>query len=220
MPCTPVLHVQNGDDIPVGKIICLARTYARHAMEMGSQPASDLVMFLKPASAVIHDGGTIRIPHAADEVHHEVEMAVVIGRRGCHIAAGNAARHIYGYAVAVDVTARDLQHEAKQQGLPWTAAKGYDTFCPISSVVPASRIAHPDALELSLSVNGTLRQTSTTARLIHPVEDILAQLSDIMTLCPGDLILTGTPEGVGPLHPGDVVEARLDDCCHLRVSVE
>ncbi len=220
MPCTPVLHVQGGDDIPLGKIICLARTYARHAMEMGSQPASDMVMFLKPASAVIHDGGTIQIPHAADEVHHEVEMAVVIGRQGGHVAAGDAARHVHGYAVAVDVTARDLQHEAKQQGLPWTAAKGYDTFCPISSVVPVSRIAHPDALELSLSVNGTLRQSSTTANLLYPVEDIVATVSEIMTLCPGDIILTGTPEGVGPLHPGDVVEARLDGCCHLRVNVE
>ena len=146
-------------------------------------------------------------------------MAVVIGREGSHIPASSAVSHIYGYAVAVDVTARDVQYEAKQQGLPWTTAKGYDTFCPLSSVAPASQIEDPHALALSLSVNGDQRQASTTARLLYSVHEIIAAVSRVMTLCPGDVILTGTPEGIGPLQRGDVVEAHLDAYCHLTVSV-
>lgn len=219
MPCTPLLQVQDGDDLPIGKIVCLARTYRRHAEEMGSPVADDIVMFLKPASAVIHDGQAICIPEEVGEVHHEVEMAVVIGRQGSHIAAGEAASHVYGYAVAIDVTARDVQRAAKQQGLPWTTAKGYDMFCPISTVAPASRVLRPRDLELSLAVNGAVRQSATTAHLLYPVEDIIAAVSRVMTLCRGDVILTGTPEGVGPLQCGDVVEAHLGTCCHLTVTV-
>lgn len=220
MPCSPLLQMQDGsEDISVGKIICLARTYRRHAEEMDSQVSDSLVMFLKPASAVIHDGGTIRIPAASQEVHHEVEMVMVIGLGGSCISAGDAARHICGYAVAVDVTARDVQREAKRQGLPWTTAKGYDTFCPVSTVVPASRVPDPHALELTLSVNGDRRQSSTTAGLVYTVEEIVAAASEVMTLCAGDLILTGTPAGVGRLQHGDVVEAQLGDHCHLSVTV-
>ncbi len=220
MPCRPLLKVQDSsEDIPVGKIICLARTYARHAEEMDSQVSDSPVMFLKPASAVIHDGGTVHIPAASQEVHHEVELAIVIGRQGGAIAPGAASSHVYGYAVAVDVTARDVQRDAKQQGLPWTAAKGYDTFCPVSTVAPASRVPDPHDLELSLSVNGDRRQCSSTTRLVYPIDDIVASVSQVMTLCRGDLILTGTPAGVGRLHRGDVVKARLDDCCQLTVSV-
>ena len=220
MPCKPVLQVQNGGDMPIGKIICLARTYRRHAEEMGSPVADDIVMFLKPSSAVIHDGQSIRIPEQVGEVHHEVEMAMVIGREGSHIPASRAASHVYGYAVAVDVTARDVQREAKQQGLPWTTAKGYDTFCPLSSVAPVSQIEDPYALELSLLVNGDQRQSSTTSRLLCSVDEIIAAVSRVMMLCRGDVILTGTPEGVGPLHRGDIVEAHLDAYCHLTISVE
>ncbi len=214
-----MLQVQDADDIQAGKIICLARTYRRHAEEMNSQMSDDLVLFLKPASAVIHDGASIHMPDRSNEVHHEVEMAVVIGQPGSHIAADDAPSHVYGYAVAVDVTARDVQREAKRQGLPWTTAKGYDTFCPVSTVVPASRVPDPHALELELTVNGDLRQASTTANLVYPVQEIVATASQVMTLCRGDLILTGTPAGVGRLHRGDVVKARLDDCCQLTVSV-
>jgi len=220
MTCAPRLNVDGGQSMPVGKIICLARTYRKHAAEMDSPVADDIVMFLKPASAVIHDGQAIRIPPGSAEVHHEVEMAVVIGQPGSHIPAAEAASHIHGYAVALDVTARDLQREAKQQGHPWATAKGYDTFCPISTVVPAAAIPDPHALDLSLAVNGERRQSSTTAMLLYTVDDIVAAVSAVMTLCPGDLLLTGTPEGVGPLHRGDSVEARLDDYCHLTVSVE
>ncbi|MFO8133767.1 MAG: fumarylacetoacetate hydrolase family protein [Thermoplasmatota archaeon] len=220
MPCAPRLNVDGHQNISVGKIICLARTYRGHAEEMGSMPADDIIMFLKPASAVIHDGQAIRTPQGSTEVHHEVEMAVVIGHQGSHIPAAEAASHIHGYAVALDITARDIQREAKQHGHPWAMAKGYDTFCPISRVTPAARVSDPHALDLSLSVNGEQRQSSTTGMLLYTVEDIVAAVSEVMTLCPGDLILTGTPEGVGPLHRGDIVEAHLGDCCHLKVTVK
>lgn len=220
MSCRPTLQVQDGTDIPAGKIVCLARTYRRHAEEMGSPVSDEVVMFLKPASAIIHDGQSICIPEQAGEIHHEVEMAVVIGKQGSRIPAGCASAHVYGYAVAVDITARDLQRDAKQRGLPWTIAKGYDTFCPVSTVTPASKVLDPHHLELGLWVNSELRQQSTTVNLIYPISEIIAQVSDIMTLCRGDVILTGTPQGVGQLEPGDVVEARLDDRCCLTVQVQ
>ena len=220
MKCQPVLHVQDDDDIPIGKIVCLARTYKLHAEEMGHTIATDMAMFLKPASTIIQEGQCIFIPEKVGEVHHEVEMAVIIGRPGSHIPVLGAASHIYGYTVAIDVTARDIQRDAKRDGLPWTTSKGYDTFCPIGTVIPASRIPNPHALELSLFVNGELRQASSTANLRYTVEEIISTVSEIMTLCRGDIILTGTPEGVGPLQRGDIVEAQLDANSHLTVSVE
>ena len=206
-------------DIKVGKIVCLARTYKKHAEEMNSDIAKDPIVFLKPASSVIFDGDSITIPKISNCLHHEVELGIVIGKKCKNVSQKDALDYVLGYLVALDVTARDIQSEAKKKGWPWDIAKGFDTFAPISDVVLKEEVPDPNNLDISLKVNGELRQSSNTNNMIYSVERIIEFISEIMTLDAGDLIMTGTPEGVGEIVPGDIIEAELGEICSLNVNV-
>lgn len=214
------LQVKDSDErVAVGKIVGVGRNYAAHAREMGAAPAGEPVLFLKPASSVIGDGEVIIIPQGAGAVHHEVELGVVIGARCRRVAAEDALAQVFGYAVLIDVTARDLQAAAREKGLPWTLAKGLDTFCPISAVMPAARAPDPANLTLRLTVNDVLRQESRTADMLWSVPALIEFISARITLERGDVIATGTPAGVGPLVPGDLVEAVIEGVGALRCPV-
>lgn len=196
--------------------------YAAHRAEMGRAPAGPggLGFFLKPATALLPGGGDIVLPRGIGRVDHEVELAVVVGRRARRVAPERALAHVLGYAVLLDVTARDLQERARRAGLPWAEAKGFDTFAPVSEVAPAAEVGDPHRLELALRVNGEERQRGSTAQMLVRVPEFLARLSRAMTLEGGDVVATGTPTGVGPLVPGDALEAEAERVGRLvcRVS--
>jgi len=206
--------------VQIGKIICLARSYKKHAQEMKSEITEDPIFFLKPTSAVIFDGGSIIVPKMSNCLHHEVELGVVIGKKGKNVSQKEALNYVLGYLVALDITARDIQSEAKKKGFPWDIAKGFDTFAPISHVVLKEKVANPNNLDISLKVNKKIKQNSNTSNMIYSVERIIEFISQIMTLEEGDLILTGTPEGVGEIVNGDILEAQLDKICSLKVNVK
>ncbi|HMA83112.1 MAG TPA: fumarylacetoacetate hydrolase family protein [Candidatus Thermoplasmatota archaeon] len=205
--------------LSVGKIICLARTYKKHAEEMKTTPPPNPVLFLKPASSIIFSGGTIQYPVQSHCVHHEVEVGVVIDKQAKNILKEDALTVVCGYVVGLDITARDIQAEAKKNGWPWSIAKGFDTFAPISDVVSCNDVNDPNALEFRLSVNSTVRQQGNTRDLVWNIETLVSHISKIMTLEPGDLILTGTPEGVSEIKRGDQITAELDIFSSLSVTV-
>lgn len=178
------------------------------------------LLFLKPASSVIFNGESIVIPKMSNCLHHEVELGVVIGKKCKNISQKKALDYVLGYLLALDITARDIQSEAKKNGWPWSVAKGFDTFAPISEVVLKENVSNPNNLDLSLNINGEVRQSSNTRNIIYSVERIIKFISEVMTLERGDLILTGTPEGVGEIVKGDIIEAKLGDICSLKVNVE
>ncbi|MEX0600329.1 MAG: fumarylacetoacetate hydrolase family protein [Rhodothermales bacterium] len=202
-----------------GKLICIGRNYARHASEMQSDVPEEPVIFLKPPSALVGQGGKVVLPSASQDVHHELELVVAIGRGGKNIPVDEALNHVDGYGIGLDMTARDIQAEAKRQGLPWTVAKGFDTFAPLGALVSAHEVGDPQQLTLELYVNGSLRQRAHTAEMIFPVADLIAYSSTIFTLMPGDLIFTGTPEGVAAVEEGDRLEARGEGFPDLRIKV-
>jgi 2-keto-4-pentenoate hydratase/2-oxohepta-3-ene-1,7-dioic acid hydratase in catechol pathway len=200
--------------------MCLARTYQEHAQEMHASVSEDPVLFLKPDTAVIFSHDTILIPKMSQCLHHEVELGIVIGKKGKHISEENAMEYVLGYLVGLDITARDLQSIAKKNGWPWGIPKGFDTFAPLSDVVLKEKVPNPQNLELELKVNGVVKQKATPGQMIFSLEHIIAFLSDVMTLEPGDLILTGTPAGVGEINKGDLLEARFGTVCSLTVDVK
>ena len=199
----------SNEPIVVGKILCIGRNYVAHAKEMKSGVDESPVFFLKPSTALIPDGGTIFIPSISTDVHHEVELTVLIGKNGKNIPKANALSHVAGYGVGLDMTLRDVQAKAKEKGLPWTLAKGFDTSAAISRFVPASEVPNPQAVEVELKVNGAVRQTGKTELQIFPVEHFIWYVSQFITLERGDLIYTGTPEGVAQVKSGDTLEALL-----------
>jgi len=212
-------RLTDGREYPIGKILCIGRNYAEHIRELGNEAPDAPVIFMKPASSVIGNGGTIVIPSYSHDCHHEAELALLIGREGKDIPQENALEHVAGYGVAIDLTLRDVQAEQKKKGLPWEIAKGFDTACPLSVFVPAGSVGDPQDLRIRLSVNGTPRQDGSTDMMIHTVAAIISHMSVIFTLEPGDVILTGTPAGVGPLRSGDDVVAEISRVGSLRVSV-
>lgn len=205
--------------LPVGKVICLARTYKKHAEEMKSPPPPNPVLFLKPASSIIFSGDTIQYPVQSNCVHHEVEVGIVIGKKAKSISIEDSLTVVCGYVVGLDITARDIQSEAKKNGWPWSIAKGFDTFAPISDVVSCKDVKDPNNFSFRLSVNSTVRQQGNTRDLIWDIETLISYISKIMTLQPGDLILTGTPEGVSEIKRGDQITAELDGFISLSVNV-
>lgn len=204
----------------IGKIICLARTYKKHAQEMNSKVTEEPLLFLKPASSVIFNHETIIIPSISKCLHHEVELGIIIGKNGKKISEEKAMLNVLGYLVGLDITARDIQTIAKKNGWPWTIAKGFDTFAPLSDVVLKEKVLNPQNLEITLRINGVIKQKANTNQLIYTIAQIISYISKIMTLERGDLILTGTPEGVGEIKDGDILEAELDSLCSLIVNVK
>jgi uncharacterized protein (TIGR00369 family) len=209
-----------GERLRVGKILAVGRNYAEHNVEMGGTAATPPVLFLKPPSALVQDGGSVVLPVGMGQVHHEVELVVVIGRRGRAIPESEAMDHILGYAVGLDLTLRDLQNEAKKKGDPWDLAKGFDGSAPVSHVVLRDAAGDPGDLALTLDVNGTRRQSGTTKQMQHKIPALVALASRFITLDRGDLLFTGTPSGVGPIVAGDRLEARLGDLVQMAVTVE
>jgi len=207
------------DRIRVGKIVCVARNYAEHARELGNPVPDRAVLFIKPASSILPDGGTVIIPPYASTCHHEIELAALIGRPAKAVPVEAALAHVAGYGVALDMTLRDVQADLKAKGLPWEIAKAFDTACPLSSFVPAGSVTNPQQLHLQLTVNGALRQDGSSADMLRPVAHLLSEASRYFTLETGDILLTGTPAGVGPLVNGDRVEAVIDGVGTLTVEV-
>ena len=217
---TNYIFQKNDKQVSIGKIICLARTYRKHAQEMNAKTPDEPLLFLKPESSVIFNNESIIIPKMSKCLHHEVELGVVIGKDGKNITQDNAMDHVLGYLVGLDITARDIQSVAKKNGWPWSIAKGFDTFTPISDIVLKKEVPNPHNLDLTLKVNRELKQQSNTRYMIFSIERIIEFISKIMTLKRGDLILTGTPEGVGEITEGDIIEANLGDICLLKVDVK
>ena len=193
----------------VGKILCLGRNYADHAGEMKSDVPAVPILFLKPSTAINRDGGDIVCPHISHELHHEVELVFAIGKNGKFIPAAKAGEHIFGYGIGLDMTLRDIQGEAKSQGLPWTVAKGFDTSAPVSDIIPKEQLPDARTLTVRCSVNGKVRQESSTSMMIFSPEKIVEYASSIFTLEEGDLFFTGTPKGVGAVATGDRIDAEL-----------
>lgn len=218
-PRQPSVLVQgDGLRFPVRRIFCVGRNYADHVREMGNDPKSEPpIFFTKPADAVVESGASIVYPQATANLHHEVELVVAVGKGGANIAEGAALAHVWGYAVGVDLTRRDLQAEAKKAGAPWDAAKGFDNSAPIGAITRTPGALAP--ARIALSVNGAIKQDASTGDMIWTVPEIVAALSRVWVLAPGDLIFTGTPSGVGPLQRGDHVRAEIDGLEALSFTI-
>ncbi len=201
----------DGTRVPIHTIFCIGRNYAAHAGELDNPVPEVPVVFIKPDTTLVQSGGEVLLPQASQNVQHEVEMVVLLGSGGKHIDSRDALRHVAGYGVGIDVTARDIQNEAKKFAYPWAVGKGFDSFAPISKFLPAERIADPRGLQLSLTVNGDPRQEGNTEDMKFGVAELIAHLSKIFTLRCGDLIFTGTPAGVQRFEAGDRLDARLSD---------
>ncbi len=204
----------------VGKIVCVGRNYAEHINEMDSKQTEDPVLFLKPSTAIIHEGTAIKLPDYSKEVHHEVEMVLLVSRIAKSVPKQDWKSYIGGVGIALDLTLRDLQREAKERGLPWSISKGFDGSCPISDFIALNKVEDIRNLNLELQVNGQIRQTASTSEMIFKVDELVSFISGIYTLEPGDLILTGTPAGVSKLNHGDSLHANLVGVIGVSFTVE
>ncbi|MEP7205939.1 MAG: fumarylacetoacetate hydrolase family protein [Casimicrobiaceae bacterium] len=216
----PSLPVVGSDQrFPVGRIYCVGRNYADHAREMGHDPDREPpFFFMKAPNSIVENNSTIAFPVKSKDVHHEIELVVAIGRGGRNISPDQALEHVWGYAVGIDMTRRDLQGEAKKMGRPWEMGKSFDQSAPCSALRPASEIGHPAKGGITLKVNGKVRQEGDLVQQIWSVQEQIAYLSDLLTLQPGDLIFTGTPAGVGPVQPGDKLEGHVDGVGDVTVT--
>lgn len=205
---------------PVRRIFCVGRNYAEHALEMGGDPDREPPFFFtKPADAVVENGAAIPYPPLTADLHHEIELVVAIGKGGADIDAADALGHVFGYAVGLDMTRRDLQAQAKKAGRPWDWAKAFDRSAPIAPIRRVEEVGHPGAARIWLSVDGEIRQDSDIARMIWPVADVIAIASRSVALEPGDLIMTGTPEGVGPVRAGQAMRGGIDGLGEIDIAI-
>jgi fumarylpyruvate hydrolase len=205
---------------PVNRIYCVGRNYAAHVREMGFDPNHEAPFFFqKPANAVVGSGSDIPFPMNAENLHHEIELVVAIGKDGRNIKVENALDHVWGYGVGVDLTRRDRQLEARDKGRPWDLGKAFDRSAPLGELTPASVSGHIDTGRIWLRVNGEIRQDADLKQLIWSAPEVIATLSESFELLPGDLIFTGTPEGVGPLRAGDRVEGGIDGLPTLNFRI-
>jgi fumarylpyruvate hydrolase len=217
-PSVPVIG-QKGR-FPVRRIYCVGRNYAAHAREMGKDPEKEPpFFFLKPADAIVPEGGNVHYPPGTQNLHHEIELVVALHRGGSSIPAARALDHVYGYAVGLDMTRRDLQMQARDMGRPWDFGKAFDESAPITAIYPVSSHGHHSAGAITLKVNGELRQSGDLGDMIWNVPDTIAFLSNYYTLKPGDLIFTGTPAGVGAVKQGDVLVGAVEGLAELKVTI-
>jgi fumarylpyruvate hydrolase len=219
----PVKGGLAGDEFPVHRIYCVGRNYVEHAIEMGHTGREAPFFFMKPADAALPAAeghvAKMRYPSLTKSLHHEVELVVAIGMGGRDIPAATAMDHVWGYAVGLDMTRRDLQNDMKKQGRPWCIGKGFDEAAPIGPIVPVGQTQVGADTRIELKVNGEVRQTSTIGKLIWSIPEIIEQLSQAWELAPGDLIFTGTPEGVAAVVAGDTLSARIDGIGTLDVKI-
>ena len=220
-PARASVAVEGADDrFPVRRIFCVGRNYADHVREMGGDPKSDPpVFFTKPADSIVASGSTIAYAPRTANLHHEVELVVALKSGGSDIAQEHALSHVFGYAVGNDLTRRDLQHQLREKGLPWDMSKAFDASAQISAILPAERFGAVAEQPIWLEVNGQKRQHSQLSRMIWSVPEIIGILSSYVTLAAGDLIYTGTPDGVGPLERGDAVRAGIDGLPPLEFRI-
>jgi len=205
---------------PIRRVFCVGRNYAAHAREMGKDPDREPPFFFtKPADAVVAAEGTVPYPPLTENLHHEIELVVAIGKAGANVSPAQALDLVWGYGVGVDLTRRDLQDVAKKMSRPWDWSKSFDASGPCGPLQPASAIGHPSQGAIWLKVNGEMRQQGDLSELIWPVADVIAYISEAMTLQPGDLIFTGTPAGVGALNPGDAVTAGIAGVGEIAFSI-
>ncbi len=212
--------VAGGGRFPVRRIFCVGRNYAEHTREMGGDPdREEPFFFTKPADAVLTGDADMPYPPMTGALHHEMELVVAIGAGGAEIAEQAALGHVWGYAAGLDMTRRDLQGEAKKAGRPWDMGKGFDHAAPIGEIAPAARIGHPARGRIALTVNGAVRQGSDLSRMIWSVPEVIAYLSRYVALAPGDLIFTGTPEGVAAVGRGDVLSGEIEGVGRVRTRI-
>lgn len=215
--------VGHSERFPVHRIYCVGRNYAEHAKEMGFTGREAPFFFMKPADAVLcaDEGAALSMPYPSltSNLHHEIELVVAIGKGGKHIPAAQAMEHIWGYAVGLDMTRRDLQNDMKKQGRPWCIGKAFEASAPISAITPAAQSGDVQNAEIWLQVNGQDRQRSNVNQLIWNIAETIEHLSNAWELQPGDLIMTGTPEGVGAVQTGDVLEGGISGLGTLRVNI-
>ena len=219
-PHAPVsIPIARGGLFAVRRVYCVGRNYSEHVREMGNDERQAPFFFAKPADAVVVGGANIPYPPQTADFHHEIELVVAIGKDGSDIAVSDALDHVYGYAAGLDMTRRDLQAVAKKAGRPWDMAKGFDFSAPIGTIEPASAIGHPDKGAIRFSVNGTVRQTGDLNEQIWIVAESIAYLSQFVTLKAGDLIMTGTPAGVGAVVAGDVLEGSIEGVGFVKTTI-
>ena len=218
-PAAPVAIPVEGETgvFPVRRVLCVGRNYAAHRREMGGDDRAPPFFFATPAAALVTPGGTVTYPPVTTNLHHEIELVVALKAGGANVPAEKALDLVYGYAVGVDLTRRDLQNAAKDKGQPWEAGKAFDASGPISAIRKWS--GAPPQGRIAISVNGAVKQQAVVADMIWNVAEIIAEASKLWTLAPGDLIFTGTPEGVGPLVRGDKVEGEVEGVGQLSFEV-
>jgi len=216
----PTQPLEGSDQrFPVRRIYCIGRNYGKHVKEMGGDPKEQPpVFFMKPGDAAVADGGVIPYPPGTSNLHHEVELVVALKTGGKNVAPDKALDLVFGYAVGIDLTRRDLQNHAKDKGQPWDSGKGFDASAPLGPIRPAEKCGGFDG-RITLSVNGETKQDGVLSDMIWGVPEIISAVSRLWTLQPGDLIFTGTPDGVGPLKPGDVVSGEIDGFGAIRFTV-
>jgi fumarylpyruvate hydrolase len=203
---------------PVRRIYCVGRNYAAHTREMGGDPTrEDPFFFAKPADAIVANGATLPYPPATRNLHHEIELVVALKGGGANVPADKVMDLVYGYAVGLDMTRRDLQNAAKAGGKPWDMGKGFDRSAPVTAIRPAARIGHPSKGAIWVKVNGVVKQSGDLADMIWSVPETLSYLSGLVELAPGDMIFTGTPDGVGPVVAGDTLEGHVDGIGDLNI---
>lgn len=214
-------HSLNGEalDLPLGKVVCVGRNYAEHARELNNPVPTSPILFIKPATAVVPFAGEICIPKGQGECHHELEMSVLIGKPLQAAGAAQARDAILGFGLGLDLTLRDLQSRLKEKSHPWEIAKSFDGACPLSGFITPAQLTDPQHTDLSLTVNGSLRQQGNTTDMITPLYALIAYMSQHFTLLPGDVVLTGTPAGVAALQAGDQLMAVLGEGlrCEARI---
>ena len=216
-PALPI--VGSADTFPVRRIFCVGRNYVEHQKEMGGDGREQPFFFMKSEFALVQSGGEVHYPAKTANYHYETEMVVAIATGGRRIAAQDASAHIFGYAVGLDMTRRDLQQIGKDKGRPWDFGKNFDEAAPCAALTPAAKIGHPSKGTLWLTVNGKERQKADLSEMIWSVPEQIEYLSQYYTLEPGDIIMSGTPAGVGPLLPGDALLAHIDGLTDLRVRI-
>jgi len=222
-PAPITIPVAGGGRFPVRRIYCVGRNYEEHAKEMGFTGREPPFFFMKPADAIVNvaEGtiGEIPYPAGTSNLHYEIELVAAIGIGGANIKAADAMKHVWGYAVGLDMTRRDLQGVAKKEGRPWEIGKGFDQSAPIGPIVPAAAAGNPGNAAITLAVNGQMKQSSSTSKLIWSIAESIEHLTTYWRLEPGDLIFTGTPEGVGAVVSGDLMEGAVAGVGSLKVKV-
>jgi len=210
---------KNGTTLNVGTIFGIGKNYAKHAQEMGGKVPDEPIIFIKPATSYVPNNSKITLPRYSQNIHYEVELVVIIGKDGKNINKKDAHKYIAGYAIGVDLTLRDIQAKAKEQGHPWAVAKGFYQSAPISDVIPAIEFGEKiPFFDLKLWLNGQLKQNSNTKYMERSVEQLIEYISQVFSIRTGDCIFTGTPEGVGQINPGDIIKAQLNNLIDLEIE--